>query len=125
MSRRAPPHTTCTVNALMATDAMTSLPFAALCDVIEAHLEAMPHDQIDADRLDDLSNKLGRIAHMAARAEPDLPDLGVAERAGAGAPAPSSSRGLSGSPGAGGLPRTSSPGAAARAFFSRTKRNVA
>ena len=58
---------TATTTALMATDAMRSLPFQALCDVIEAHLEAMPHDQIDPARLDNLANKLGRIAHMAGR----------------------------------------------------------
>jgi hypothetical protein len=108
--------TTCTATAMMATDAMRSLPFDDLCDVIEAHIEAMPHDQIDAGRLDRLANRLGRIAHMAARAENDLPDPSPMTGAGAGLPAPFLlERG--GHTGAGGTPRTSSPGVAARAFF--------
>jgi hypothetical protein len=59
--------TTATPKAGKATEAMTALSFRALCDVIEAHIEAMPVDQVDPARLEDLANKLGRIAHMAGR----------------------------------------------------------
>jgi hypothetical protein len=54
--------------AMMATDAMQSLSFAALCDVLEAHIEARP--DIAPDRLHDLGNKFGRRADAVEREAP-------------------------------------------------------
>lgn len=51
--------------ALMATDAMSSLSFAALCDVVEAHIEARP--DITPEQLHNLANKLSRRADIAER----------------------------------------------------------
>lgn len=61
--RRAVDRTT----ALMATDALSGLTFEALCDVIEAHIEARP--DIDHARLMGLGNRLCRLADAAERAD--------------------------------------------------------
>lgn len=51
----------------IAFDTMRKLPCAAACDVVEAYFEALPLHMIDAARLDDLANMLGRKAHEAVR----------------------------------------------------------
>lgn len=53
--------------ALMATDALRGLEFAALCDVVEAAIEARP--DIDVDRLSDLAQSLDRRAWSMKRPE--------------------------------------------------------
>ena len=53
--------------ALMASDALRGLPCQAACDVVEAYFEALPLQMVDAGRLEDLANVLGRLAHEAAR----------------------------------------------------------
>lgn len=51
--------------AAMLVDASTALDFDALCDAIEAAIEARP--DTNADRLERLSNALGLRAHMEDR----------------------------------------------------------
>ena len=50
---------------LMADDALRSLPFAALLEVVEAAIEARP--DIDAGKLEAFANRMGRRAHMEGR----------------------------------------------------------
>lgn len=52
-------------DAAMATDAMQGLSFSALCDVIEAHIEARP--DIDHDRLMAFGNSMCGLADRVER----------------------------------------------------------
>ena len=53
------------VSIAMASDALTGLTFGQACRAILGHMKL--RDDVDADALTDLSNKLGRIAHEAGR----------------------------------------------------------
>ncbi|MHA7852225.1 hypothetical protein [Roseovarius sp.] len=50
---------------LMAEDALRSLPFAAVLEVVEAVIEARP--DVDAKALEAFANRIGRRAHMEGR----------------------------------------------------------